>query len=90
MPLRKRRAKAEGMDKAQHMILVMGTWPGLILEIKLEERAWTYFEAMVPKRVLKSLTVIGLGASLVFLDRSYEPLVGHRPHHHDPLASCHR
>jgi dihydrolipoamide dehydrogenase len=56
-------ALGPGSYQAKHIIIATGarprTLPGLEPDAKL---VWTYFEAMVPERVPKSLLVVGSGA----------------------------
>jgi dihydrolipoamide dehydrogenase len=56
-------AMGEGAYQAKHIILATGArprvFPGLEPDKKL---VWTYFEAMVPERMPKSLLVVGSGA----------------------------
>ena len=55
--------KGEGTYTAKHIILATGArpraMPGIEPDVKL---IWTYFEAMVPKEMPKSLLVVGSGA----------------------------
>ena len=52
-----------GTYKAQHIIVATGARPRVLPGIEPDgERVWTYFEAMVPKAVPKSLIVMGSGA----------------------------
>ena len=56
-------ALGEGAYQAKHIIIATGArprvLPGLVPDQKL---VWTYFEAMVPERMPKSLLVVGSGA----------------------------
>src|SRR5271165_564683 len=52
-------ALGPGTYDAKHIIIATGALPGLEPDQKL---VWTYFEAMVPERMPKSLLVVGSGA----------------------------
>jgi dihydrolipoamide dehydrogenase len=53
----------EGTYKAKHIILATGARPRVLPGIEPDgELIWTYFEAMVPKEIPKSLIVMGSGA----------------------------
>ncbi len=53
----------EGVYKAKHIIIATGARPRVIPGIEPDgEQIWTYFEAMVPKAMPKSLIVMGSGA----------------------------
>jgi dihydrolipoamide dehydrogenase len=55
--------KGEGTYTAKHIILATGARPRALPGIEPDGRLiWTYFEAMVPKEMPKSLLVIGSGA----------------------------
>jgi len=55
--------KGEGTYKAKHIILATGARPRVLPGIEPDGRLiWTYFEAMVPKELPKSLLVMGSGA----------------------------
>ena len=55
--------KGEGTYQANHIILATGARPRVIPGIEPDgEQIWTYFEAMVPKSVPKSLVIMGSGA----------------------------
>src|SRR5437588_1094331 len=52
-----------GSYQAKHIILATGARPRVLPGIEPDQKLiWTYFEAMVPDRVPKSLLVIGSGA----------------------------
>ena len=53
----------EGTYKAKHIILATGARPRVLPGIEPDGKLiWTYFEAMVPKEMPKSLIVMGSGA----------------------------
>jgi dihydrolipoamide dehydrogenase len=53
----------EGTYKAKHIIVATGARPRVLPGIEPDgDRIWTYFEAMVPKEMPKSLVVMGSGA----------------------------
>ena len=53
----------EGTYKAKHVIVATGARPRVLPGIEPDgERIWTYFEAMKPKTMPKSLVVMGSGA----------------------------
>ena len=53
----------EGEYKAKHIIIATGARPRVIPGIEPDgKNIWTYFEAMVPKEMPKSLIVMGSGA----------------------------
>ncbi|MCT7375372.1 dihydrolipoyl dehydrogenase [Chelativorans salis] len=53
----------EGTYKAKHIILATGARPRVLPGIEPDGKLiWTYFEAMVPKEIPKSLIVMGSGA----------------------------
>ncbi len=55
--------KGEGDYSAKHIIVATGARPRILPGIEPDgERIWTYFEAMVPKTLPKSLLVMGSGA----------------------------
>jgi dihydrolipoamide dehydrogenase len=52
-----------GNYQAQHIIIATGARPRVLPGIEPDKRlVWTYFEAMVPEHIPKSLLVIGSGA----------------------------
>jgi dihydrolipoyl dehydrogenase len=52
-----------GNYEAQHIIIATGARPRVLPGIEPDKRLiWTYFEAMVPEQIPKSLLVIGSGA----------------------------
>ena len=56
-------AKGEGTYTAKHVIVATGARPRVLPGIEPDGRLiWTYFEAMVPKEMPKSLLVMGSGA----------------------------
>ncbi|TWG95574.1 dihydrolipoamide dehydrogenase [Mesorhizobium sp. J18] len=56
-------AKSDGTYTAKHIILATGARPRVLPGIEPDGKLiWTYFEAMVPKEMPKSLIVIGSGA----------------------------
>ncbi len=53
----------EGTYKAKHVIVATGARPRVLPGIEPDgEKIWTYFEAMIPKDMPKSLVVMGSGA----------------------------
>ncbi|MBN7760019.1 dihydrolipoyl dehydrogenase [Nitratireductor aquibiodomus] len=55
--------KGPGTYKAKHIIVATGARPRVLPGIEPDgDRIWTYFEAMVPKTMPKSLVVMGSGA----------------------------
>jgi dihydrolipoamide dehydrogenase len=58
-----RGAKGEGTYKAKHIIVATGARPRVLKGLEPDGKlVWTYFEAMVPDSIPKSLLVIGSGA----------------------------
>jgi dihydrolipoamide dehydrogenase len=56
-------AQGEGTYKAKHIIIATGARPRVIAGIEPDgDKIWTYFEAMVPKDIPKSLVIMGSGA----------------------------
>src|SRR5579863_5524920 len=56
-------AFGSGAYQAKHIILATGARPRVLPGLEPDKRLiWTYFEAMVPERVPKSLLVVGSGA----------------------------
>src|SRR3979409_1054505 len=56
-------ALGEGAYQAKHIILATGARPRVLPGLEPDQKLiWTYFEAMVPDRMPKSLLVIGSGA----------------------------
>src|SRR5438874_13486964 len=56
-------ALGEGSYQAKHIILATGARPRVLPGIEPDKKLiWTYFEAMVPESIPKSLLVIGSGA----------------------------
>src|SRR5512132_2859367 len=56
-------ALGEGAYQAKHIIIATGARPRVLPGLEPDKKlVWTYFEAMVPDRVPKSLLVIGSGA----------------------------
>jgi dihydrolipoamide dehydrogenase len=56
-------ALGPGAYKAKHIIIATGARPRVLPGLEPDQKlVWTYFEAMVPDRVPKSLLVIGSGA----------------------------
>ena len=56
-------ALGPGSYQAKHIILATGARPRVLPGLEPDQKLiWTYFEAMVPERVPKSLLVIGSGA----------------------------
>ena len=56
-------AKTAGSYEARHIIVATGARPRVLPGLEPDkERIWTYFEAMVPKEMPKSLLVVGSGA----------------------------
>jgi dihydrolipoamide dehydrogenase len=56
-------AMGEGAYQAKHIILATGARPRVLPGLEPDKKlVWTYFEAMVPEKMPKSLLVIGSGA----------------------------
>jgi dihydrolipoamide dehydrogenase len=56
-------ALGEGAYQAKHIIIATGARPRVLPGLEPDKKLiWTYFEAMVPERVPKSLLVVGSGA----------------------------
>src|SRR5438309_5475048 len=56
-------ALGEGSYQAKHIIVATGARPRVLPGLEPDKKlVWTYFEAMVPDRIPKSLLVIGSGA----------------------------
>ena len=56
-------ALAEGSYQAKHVILATGARPRVLPGLEPDKKLiWTYFEAMVPEKMPKSLLVVGSGA----------------------------
>jgi dihydrolipoamide dehydrogenase len=56
-------ALGPGSYEAKHIILATGARPRVLPGLEPDQRlVWTYFEAMVPERMPKSLLVVGSGA----------------------------
>src|SRR5207244_12896040 len=56
-------ALAAGSYQAKHIILATGARPRVLPGLEPDKKlVWTYFEAMVPDRVPKTLLVVGSGA----------------------------
>jgi dihydrolipoamide dehydrogenase len=54
--------KGEGTYTAKHIIIATGARPRVLPGIEPDKLIWTYFEAMVPPEMPKSLIVMGSGA----------------------------
>src|SRR6476646_8037194 len=53
----------EGTYQAKHIIVATGARPRVLPGLEPDKKlVWTYFEAMVPERIPKSLLVVGSGA----------------------------
>ena len=53
----------EGVYQAKHIIVATGARPRVLPGLEPDKKlVWTYFEAMVPERIPKSLLVVGSGA----------------------------
>lgn len=53
----------EGTYQAKHIIIATGARPRVLPGLEPDQKlVWTYFEAMVPERMPKSLLVVGSGA----------------------------
>jgi dihydrolipoamide dehydrogenase len=53
----------EGTYQAKHIIVATGARPRVLPGLEPDEKlVWTYFEAMIPERIPKSLLVVGSGA----------------------------
>src|SRR6266705_1219838 len=56
-------ALGEGAYQAKHIILATGARPRVLPGLEPDNKLiWTYFEAMIPEKVPKSLLVVGSGA----------------------------
>src|SRR5246500_2973264 len=56
-------AAGEGSYQAKHIILATGARPRVLPGLEPDKKlVWTYFEAMVPEKMPKSLLVVGSGA----------------------------
>src|SRR6202795_1050717 len=56
-------ALGTGLYQAKHIIIATGARPRVLAGIEPDKKlVWTYFEAMVPERMPKTLLVIGSGA----------------------------
>ena len=56
-------ALVEGTYQAKHIIVATGARPRVLPGLEPDKKlVWTYFEAMVPERMPKSLLVVGSGA----------------------------
>src|SRR6188472_419232 len=56
-------ALGEGTYQAKHIIIATGARPRVLPRLEPDKKLiWTYFEAMVPERMPKSLLVVGSGA----------------------------
>ncbi len=56
-------ALGEGAYQAKHIILATGARPRVLPGLEPDQKLiWTYFEAMIPEKVPKSLLVVGSGA----------------------------
>src|SRR5205085_216477 len=56
-------ALGEGVYQAKHVIVATGARPRVLPGLEPDKKlVWTYFEAMVPDKMPKSLLVIGSGA----------------------------
>src|SRR5512144_262859 len=56
-------ALGEGAYQAKHIIIATGARPRVLPGLEPDKKlVWTYFEAMVPDRMPKSLLVVGSGA----------------------------
>ena len=56
-------ALGEGVYQAKHIIVATGARPRVLPGLEPDKKlVWTYFEAMVPERIPKSLLVVGSGA----------------------------
>jgi len=56
-------ALGEGVYQAKHIIIATGARPRVVPGLEPDKKlVWTYFEAMVPERMPKSLLVVGSGA----------------------------
>jgi dihydrolipoamide dehydrogenase len=56
-------ALGEGAYQAKHIILATGARPRVLPGLEPDKKLiWTYFEAMIPEKIPKSLLVVGSGA----------------------------
>src|ERR1700694_3948851 len=56
-------AMGEGTYQAKHIILATGARPRVLPALEPDQQLiWTYFEAMIPEKMPKSLLVVGSGA----------------------------
>ena len=61
-------ALGHGSYQAKHIIIATGARPRVLPGLEPDQKlVWTYFEAMVPERLPKSLLVIGSGATSMTL-----------------------
>src|SRR6202047_1915166 len=68
-------ALGEGAYQAKHIIIATGARPRVLSGIEPDKKlVWTYFEAMVPDRVPKTLLVIGSGATGIEFASFYRTL----------------
>jgi dihydrolipoamide dehydrogenase len=56
-------ASGPGQYQAKHIIIASGAWPRVLPGLEPDKKlVWTYFEAMNPDKMPKSLLVVGSGA----------------------------
>src|SRR5436853_7333477 len=68
-------ALGAGAYQAKHIIIATGARPRVLPGLEPDKKLiWTYFEAMVPEHMPKSLFVVGSGASGLEFASFYRPL----------------
>jgi dihydrolipoamide dehydrogenase len=68
-------ALGPGAYQAKHIILATGARPRVLPGLEPDQKlVWTYFEAMVPERMPKSLLVVGSGATGIEFASFYRTL----------------
>jgi len=67
-------AVGEGVYQAKHIILATGARPRVLPGLEPDKKlVWTYFEAMVPEKMPKSLLVVAPARSVSNSHRSFAP-----------------
>src|SRR6201988_188271 len=68
-------ALGEGTYQAKHIIIATGARPRVLPGLEPDKKlVWTYFEAMVPERIPKSLLVVGSGAIGIEFASCFHPM----------------
>src|SRR6202165_1890200 len=68
-------ALGEGTYQAKHIILATGARPRVLPGLEPDQKLiWTYFEAMIPEKMPKSLLVVGSGAMGIDLASFLRPM----------------